>query len=150
MFKRTLYLLVAATFSTLAVTAHATQGEGTAMAREGVVRCTGANFLRLGNSEVHYTAYSLVNVDATTAVTINRMRFFDAQGNVLFDSASSTLPASQGGLIGPANNSLGPNQAVQFIGTDFLPFLPETQRPGQLEIEWSAARRVLTLAVHGN
>ena len=145
MLKRSLYLLVAATFAVLAVPAQAARVEGGTTASQGVMRCGGNHFLRLGGSEVHFTTYALRNFDASTAISINRMRVFDGPGNVLFDSASSTLPPSDSGLLGPGNNSLGPNQSVLFNTLDFLPFLPDTNRPLQMEIQWSAARRVVTL-----
>src|SRR5205823_10878638 len=44
-------------------------------------------------------------------------------------------------------NTLNPNQTAQFNTNDILPFLAQTDRPIQLEIEWSAPRRALGLDV---
>jgi hypothetical protein len=42
---------------------------------------------------------------------------------------------------------LDPNQTAQLDTLDVLPFLPQTQRPVQLQIIWSAPERVLVLDV---
>ena len=63
----------------------------------------------------------------------------------IFNSASSTLPLSETGNIGPANNVLGANQSTQFISFDFLPFLAQTQRPIQLELAWSSRKAAIML-----
>src|SRR6266550_3888101 len=110
----------------------ADRGEGETTARQGTVRCGGNNFLRLGGTEIQFASYILRNFDATQPIVVDRMRFFDANGN---------------GVLGPANNTLNPNQTAQFNTNDILPFLAQTDRPIQLEIEWSAPRRALGLDV---
>jgi hypothetical protein len=47
------------------------------------------------------------------------------------------FPPFSNGVLGPADNVLEPNQTAQVDSTDVLPFLPENQRPIQLEIVWS-------------
>jgi hypothetical protein len=114
-------------------------------ARNGTVRCGGSNHLRQGGSEIHFTSYNLRNVSSTTPITIERLTFFDANGSVLFDSNTSGFPPFSNAVLGPSDNVLDPNQTAQLDSTDVLPFLPENQRPIQLEVVWSAAERVLIL-----
>lgn len=123
----------------------ADRGEGAATARQGVIRCGGNNFLRLSGTEIHFTSYVFRNFDSTNPIVFERMRLFDATGALLFDSAFSGLPPSQEGLIGPANNVLFPNQTTQFDSSTIVPFLPQTNRPIQLELAWSSDRAALSL-----
>ena len=151
MLKKSLLLIVAAALSSVAVTAQASKSEGGEKARQGVVRCGGNNFLRLPNmppgagSEIHFTSWVFRNFDASNDITFERMRVFDARGAVLFDSASSTLPLSSTGNVGPGDNVLEANETTQFNSNEFLPFLPATNRPIQLELQWSSPRPALTL-----
>lgn len=142
------HVLLAAMFSmTFAQHAWADRSEGAATARQGVVRCGGSNFLRLGGTEIHTAAYILRNFDSANPIVIDRLRFFDATGAVLFDSAVGGLPQSENGILGPGNNTLGPDQTGQFNTDGIVPFLPQANRPIQMEIEWSAARPALSLDV---
>ena len=141
------YVVSAVLLAASAFPAEAARSESSATARQGVIRCGGNHFVRLGGSEIHFTSYAVRNFDSNIAIRIDRMRLFDGPGNVLFDSAvSGVLPPSDNGLIGGASNVLGPNQSVLF-DTQTMPitFQPETNRPLQLEIEWSAPKAALTL-----
>ena len=119
-------------------------------ARQGVVRCGGNNFLRQSGAEIHFNSYSLRNLSSTTPITVERLKFFDAMGSVLFDSGTSGFPLFENEILGPSDNVLDPNQTAQLDTLGLMPFLPETQRPIQLEITWSAPERVLTLEVSGS
>lgn len=147
--KRTIFWssLVAARVMTFPEWAQANSSEGPATARQGVVRCGVNNFLCLNGTEMHFTSYVSRNVDSTTPIVINRMRFFDATGAVLLDSAYGPLPPAENGVLGPTNNTLNPNQSAQYDSFDLLDFLTQVNRPGQFEIEWSAAKAALTLDV---
>lgn len=134
----------------LADTSQAANIDDDARARQGVVRCGGNNFLRLNGTEIHFTAYNFRNLSSTTPVTIERLTFFDANGAVLFDSGASGFPTFENSVLGPSDNVLEPNQTAQLNSDDVLPFLPQNQRPIQLEIAWSAPERVLTLEAIGN
>ena len=148
MLKASCHVLLASLVSlTFAGAAQADRSEGSTTARSGVVRCGGNNFLRLSGTEIHFISYTMRNFDSGQPIIIERMRFFDATGAVLFDTAGGPLPPSDNGVLGPANNALNPNQTAQYSTDALLPFLDQPQRPIQLEIEWSAARRVLTLDV---
>ena len=133
----------------LAGNSHAANVDDDTKARQGVVRCGGSNFLRQGGTEIHFTSYSLRNLSSTTPITIERLTFFDATGSVLFDSGTSGFPPFGNGILGPFDTVLDPNQTAQLDTIGLLPFLPDTQRPIQLEITWSAPERVLTLEVSG-
>ncbi len=114
-------------------------------ARRGVVRCGGNNFLRLSGNELQLAAYTLRNYDSKIPITIDRMIFYYADGAVLFDTSVNGFPAADNGILGPTNNVLGPNQTALFLSDDFLPFLDPTDRPIQLEIQWSSPRPAITL-----
>jgi hypothetical protein len=51
-------------------------------------------------------ALALRNFDAAQPIVVDTMRFFDANGNVLFDTAGGALPPAENGVLGPANSSL--------------------------------------------
>ncbi len=139
--------LLGAVFSLgIAGAAQAERTDGETTARQGVVRCGATNHLRRSDTEVHFTNLNLRNFGAAP-ITIERLRFFDATGAVLFDTAGGGLPPAENGVLGPANNTLSPNQTAQFSTLDILPFLPNEQRPIQAEIQWSATQAVLTLGV---
>jgi hypothetical protein len=145
MLKKTASVLLAAALSSFAYTAHADRSEGATTARQGTLRCGGNNFLRLGGTEIQRTSWVFRNFDSSQSIRIDRLRVFDANGASLFDSASSTLPQSEAGNIGPGNNLLGPNQTVQWNSEDIIPFLPPPDRPVQLELQWSSQQKALTL-----
>ena len=149
MLKASFYISLATIFSlTFAGATRAAKSEGEATARQGVVRCGGNNFLRLSNTEIHFTSYFLRNFDSTEPIIIDRMRFFDATGAILLDSAVSGLPRAQNGiLLGGSDNTLNPNETARFDSDDILPFLSPLNRPIQLEIEWSSNKAALTLDV---
>jgi len=150
--RSALQVLVGAVFAlTFAQQASADRPEGAATGRQGVVRCGGNNFLRLNGTEIQFTAWVLRNFNSGDSITIDRMRVWDADGDVRFDSANGGLPPTENGILGPTNSVLGPNQTAQFNSDDIIPFLQDqTQRPIQLEIQWSAARRVLALDAVNN
>jgi hypothetical protein len=109
------------------------------MTRGGVFRCGGANFLRLGGTEVQFTAYALRNFSSTTPITVERVTIYDSLGSVLIDSSITGLPPFPNGVVlGPNNNVLGPNQSTELDTDVVLPFLPPAQRSIQFELVWSA------------
>jgi len=128
-------------------TPRAAEVDGDLKARSGVLRCGGSNHLRVSGTEVHPTFYDLRNFNSAIPITVERLTFYDANGAVLFDSNTSGFPPFGNGVLGPADNVLDPNQTAELDSTQVLPFLPQNQRPVQLEITWSAPQRVLTLDV---
>jgi hypothetical protein len=148
MLKTGFHLVLTAIVSQVfAGAALADRGEGETAARRGAIRCGGNNFLRLGGTEIQFASYTLRNFDAAQPIVVDRMRFFDANGNVLFDTAGGALPPAENGVLGPANSTLSPNQTAQYNTSDILPFLAQSDRPIQLEIEWSAGKPALSLDV---
>jgi hypothetical protein len=145
MLKKSLLVVLAAALSSVAITAQADKSEGGGTARQGVMRCGGNNFLRLGGTEIQFATWVFRNFDSNNDITIDRMRVFDANGAVLFDSQASGLPLSEPGNIGPGNNVLLANQGTQFLSDEIIPFLSQAQRPVQIEVNWSSPRAALTL-----
>jgi hypothetical protein len=142
------FILAGLTLSLAAIgTPQAAEVDGDLKARSGIVRCGGSNHLRLSGTEVQPTFYDMRNFNSTIPITVERLTFYDANGMVLFDSNSSGFPPFGNGVLGPADNVLDPNQTAELDSTQVLPFLPQNQRPVQLEITWSAPQRALTLDV---
>jgi hypothetical protein len=137
-------VLVGLALAAACFAAQAARSEGEASARSGVLRCGGNHHLRMGGSEVHFSNITLRNFDSAQAIAIDRLRVYDAATNVIFDSAASGLPPPTDGAI--AGNVLAPNGSVVYSTLDLLPgFLPSERRPIQVQVDWSASRRALTL-----
>jgi len=128
-------------------TAIAGESEMDLKARQGTVRCGGNHFHRQAGTELQYSSYVFRNFSSTTPITIRRLVFFNANGVVLYDSNISGFPSFSNGVLGTANQVLGANQTALLSTQGLLPFLPEPQRPIQLEIDWAAPEKVLTLDV---
>lgn len=147
MHKSILATMVGLCFAAGINTAIAGDAEQDLKARQGTVRCGGTQFLRQNGTEVQFTSYIFRNLSSTTPITIRRLVFFDANGVKLLDTNLSGFPAFENGVLGTANQVLGANQTAQLSTPGLLPFLPDTQRPIQLEIDWAAPEKVLTLDV---
>ena len=59
--KKNLCAALAAALALGAAAAYAERGEGSATARQGVVRCGGSNFLRLAGTEIQYTVPDMLD-----------------------------------------------------------------------------------------
>jgi hypothetical protein len=116
-------------------------------ARQGFVRCGAQSFLRMSDTEVHYTVITLRNFDRTKPITIKRLAVYNAQGVVIYDSANSGLPSFNNGILGPANSTLNPLQSSGVNSDNFFPYLSQTDRPAQLFIVWSSTDPVRPLDV---
>ena len=126
--------------------AQASRSEGAATGRNGVVRCGGNNFLRLGGTEIQTASYILRNFDSTTPIVVERIRIWNANGVSLFDSVvSGGLPTFENGVLGATNNVLQPNQTAQLNTEDVVTFQAQNDRPLQMEVQWSAAKAALSL-----
>lgn len=110
------------------------------------MRCGGTHSIGHGGTEIQWTNYVFRNFNSTTPITIRRLVFFDAQGGVLFDSNVNGFPGFDNGVLGPSDNVLNANQTASLHTLGMDP-LSSTQRPIQLEIEWAAPEKALTLDV---
>lgn len=124
---------------------HAGHADGTARARAATVMCGGNNFTRLGGTQVHRAVYTLRNYDPARSITIDRIRFFDATGAVLYDSVGDGFPPFGNGVLSSTDRTQDPNQSAQLSSNSVLEELDSTKRPVQLRIDWSATRRALLL-----
>jgi len=86
-------------------------------------RCGGNNFLRLGGTGRFIRSYTLRNFDATQ-LSRSIKRFFDANGNVLFDTAGGRSTRAENASLG-RDNTLNPNQTGALQHNDILPFLAD-------------------------
>jgi hypothetical protein len=120
---------------------------GNGNAQQGTIRCGGNHFVRLGGTELHFVNYIFRNRSLRSSITVERIVFFDATGQSIYDTQTLGFPQFSNRVLGPANQVLLPNQTGQLDVTSFLPYLSETQRPMQAEIHWSAAKDALPLSV---
>lgn len=126
--------------------ASASSADSTKRAFAGIVACGGNHFDRVGGTEGQRARYTLRNLSADQSIFIDRIRMFDAQGGILFDSTASGLPTFFNGVLGPGDNSLDPHQSAHLRSEDVLSGpLSSTQRPIQTVIDWSANAKVLLL-----
>ncbi len=144
--KSILAAVVGLCFAASVGTSIAGEAEQDKKSRQGTVRCGGNHFLRLNGTEIQWTSYIFRNYNSTTPITIRRLVLFDATGSVLRDTNINGFPDFANGVLGPADHVLDANQTAS-LDTLGLPFLSDTQRPIQLEIEWSAPEKALTLDV---
>ena len=147
MSKRKLGIFLAAVWLLLVAGTESNAGDadGQTRARAGTVRCGGNQF---PGGESHFSRYNLRNYSSDTPITIERLRFFNAKGSLVFDSQADGFPFFRNLVLGPTDNVLDPNQTANLFSEDvFDPdlFFAQDERPIQLEIWWSASRPVLTL-----
>ena len=145
--KKLFVAIVGLCFTAAANMSIAGEADQDKKSRQGTVRCGGSHFLRLGGTEIHFTNYIFRNYNSTTPITIQRLVFFGANGSVLYDTNISGFPTFENGVLGTADNVLDANQTASLDTVGLLPFLPDTQRPIQLEIDWAAPEKALTLDV---
>ncbi|MFN7085520.1 MAG: hypothetical protein ACK4N4_02695 [Burkholderiales bacterium] len=144
--KSVLAAMVGLCFTAGIGAAVAGEAEQDKKARQGTVRCGGTHSTAHGGTEIQWTNYVFRNLNSTTPITIKRLVMFDALGNVLVDSNLNGFPPFDNGVLGPADNILDANQTASLTTLGMAP-LPPTQRPIQLEIEWTAPEKALTLDV---
>jgi hypothetical protein len=124
-------------------------GPAPAGAAQGFARCGGNNFIGgPSNTEMQITRLTLRNFDAMQPITVTRLVIYNAQGVTLWDSMVSGLPAFGNGILGPANNVLGPHQSSTLFSETFLPFLAQNDRPLQTMVTWSSLSPALPLGVN--
>jgi hypothetical protein len=111
--------------------------------RSGSVGC-GGSF-----TPYNVFAWTLRNFNETDALTITRMRIFDAQGGLRYDSLVSGLPLSLNGLLGPNNKQLGANQTTVFNSDQLQQqgvLVSGMPLPLQVLFDWTAQSRVVPLS----
>jgi len=112
--------------------------------RGGTLVCGGNHFSRLGATELHRTSYNLRNFSGNAKITIDSVKMYDADGNVLFSYPDNYLPDR-------AKTELGPHQTTQFSTGDVLGFdLNPADRPIQTHIRWSYMRGHRGMALNGS
>lgn len=129
--------------------AFAGNGDRDARGFGGTVSCGGQHFNRLGGTEAHRTNYIIRNYNEHADINLDRVRVFDANGNVLFDSDITGMPVFFNGVLSASDTSLNPHQTAQLRTNELLGsnFLGQLDRPIQVIFDWSAQKKVLTLEV---
>lgn len=115
----------------------------------GAVSCSGVHLNLRGGTEAHRSLYVVNNPNPSTALSVERIRFFTADHSLAYDSLVSGFPPSAGAVLNAADRVLEPRQTVQYALADLLEghSLVWTERPGMLLIEWSAKTAAAPLAV---
>lgn len=143
------YLVAAISCSMLLGVGSALQAAGLKKAIGGTVACGGNQLIRNGGNEFHQTHYILRNLDENNAINIDRIRFYDAMGNLIADYAGGVLPEFTNAVLGPLDKSLEPMQSAQLGTRDVFgnQGFPAAQRPLQMRLDWSASDPVYSLSV---
>jgi len=121
-------------------------------ARSGTLGCGGNHLQANGDPTPRQeTWWVFRNYSDDTTVRIDRYRFYDALGNVLFDSDVSGMPPSFNSV--PAD-TVGPNQTAQLSSRQLTSVIPglytatatdSSLRPITLKVDWRADKKVLLL-----
>jgi len=136
-------LPIGMTLSALLLSGGLAYGENSKI-RGGTLVCGGNHFSRVNGTELHRTSYNLRNFSGNAKVTIEGVKMYDANGNVLFSFPDSYLPDR-------AKTELGPHETTQFSTGDVLSFdLDATDRPIQTHIRWSYMRGHRGMALSGS
>jgi len=99
--------------------------------RAGTFVCGGNHFVRVDGTEQHRSVYVISNPNPEITVALDRVRVFDANGQVLFDYPSDALPKN-------VKPELAPYETTQVNSADILTEeLAPSDRPMQTLIEWS-------------
>ncbi len=140
--KLTTWLIVAGAIGVVA--SADLDAEEVRKARAGTLYC-GGNY-----SADNESRWVLRNYNEFLAIFVERVRFFDASGAVIYDSAVSGLPVSDNALLGPGDNRLDAHESTRYRSEDLVTSgvlmpLPGDQRPIQLVIDWFASGRGVPL-----
>lgn len=128
----------------LAPLAHADDGKGFG----GTVACGGNYLNRLGGTEAHRSTYVIRNLNPSEDVTIERIRFFKADGTLAYDTDASGFPTAVNFVLSAGDQVLNPLQSAQYSLDGWLgATLATEERPGTTLIDWSAASRATPPAV---
>ncbi len=117
-------------------------------ARQGTLLC-GGNYTNITQT----ASWNLRNFNEDQSIYVDRVRFIDAQGTVIYDSTTNPagIPLTNNGLLGGVDTELEPNQTTQFrseqlVDAGLLPDLGgQARRPIQVIIDWSAPSRGIAL-----
>jgi hypothetical protein len=115
-------------------------------AREGTLLC-GGNYNGSGTNQVSWV---LRNYDDARKIVVDRIRLYDSESTVLFDSLGSGLPPSRFLHLGPADNELAPHETAHYRSDELVPAaifpnVPLSRRPFQFIVNWSAEAKGLAL-----
>ncbi len=127
-----------------------------AAAETSVTRCYGTHFVRLNGTEVRFSIFAFNNGDLANPATIERLTFFDANGNVIHDSGPKV------GVPHPLNRAANPPRDITTVPpggiyalstSDIWVFNPIPEAPGTeliaVRVEVSKGGNPGLVAVHG-
>lgn len=106
-------------------------------AKEGALACVGNHNVRRGGSEITFTGYTFRNFNTDTAITIDSITIFDANGRVLSNMTPGSFPSG-------FNDLIGPNQTAHFNTRNVFGnfnIRPPALTPLQTIVTWTASER---------
>lgn len=106
--------------------------------KKGTLACVGNHDFRQGGSEINFTSYTFRNFNADTAISIDAITIFTADG-----MAVKSMP-SPDPFPPDFNNVLSLNQTANFTTRDVFGDIPQGRpRPTPLQtvVKWSATTR---------
>lgn len=128
----------------------------TAAAETSVTRCYGTHFVRVNGGELRFTVFAFNNGDLANGAVIQRLTFFDANGNVLHDSGPKVgVPHPLNRAVNPPRDitMVPPGAIYAFSTTDIWGVNPIPEAPGtdllSVRVEVAKAENPALLVVHG-
>ena len=142
----TLVLLAASSAS------FAGHADDTTRAFRGTMACGANHFRRLNGTERQFSAWAFRNFDDRQTIFVDRIRIYDATGQLRADYAGTALPTFSLGDLGGTDNALEPYQSATLLSSDMFGDhnFPHAERPLQMIVDWSASGRVLLLSLSHN
>lgn len=134
--------LIGMTYQSTSIAGHADKNK---RGVQGSVTCGGNYFSRSGGSELHRSTYVLRNIANEGAINIQRIRVYNANGMVLFDSSLTGLPSFYNSVVSASDTALDPHQSAQLRIVDMIPSQSRNNRPLQTVINWTANQTILSL-----
>lgn len=149
MFKYSMILsvLVALIFPCYSI---ASNEGGDKKAQSATVYCGGNHAFSRSNSQAHRSMYVLRNISDHQSISINRIRFYGADGNLLADYIAPDLPVFINAVLGGGDTILAPHETAQLRSQEVFgdSRISRRLRPMQMRIDWSSDEDVLTLQVN--
>jgi hypothetical protein len=132
------------TTSSVSFAGHA---DDTTRALNGTVACGGNHFRRLNGTERQFSAWTFRNFDDRLTILIDRIRIYDATGQLRADFPGTALPSFSNGDLGGTDNALEPHQTATLTTLDVFgdANFPRPERPLQMIVDWNANGRTLLL-----
>lgn len=147
MFKWTLLsmlILITVPYSVVA-----TSKDSVRKVQSATVFCGGNHAFARRNSQAHRSIYILRNLSDRRSISIDRIRFYTADGNVAVEYTAPDLPVFINRVLGSGDTVLAPHETAQFRSQEIFGDVAINRRlrPLQMSVDWSSDEDVLSLQV---